>query len=218
MDISQKSNSTGKVKRGVTSVHKEIQTDSSLASSSAGTRQSPVVEQEVTVTLPMPPQPKPPPRSPKPAKIAAPEQTSDARESVETGLSDNCELGDSDETGSEDESIKYDTIKKQKKTTEAVANTVEETELEKPRELSVDKVGKLEDRVQEEQDEEKKLSPSEEVVCPLVEQLVSDSIPQDSDSCFSDASSKGSEEPEKISKKGKQNSKTSPKKNKNKQK
>lgn len=59
LDISQKNNSTQKVKKIVSNVHKEVQTEESVSERPG------LVEQEVTVTLPMPPQPKPPPRSPK---------------------------------------------------------------------------------------------------------------------------------------------------------
>ena len=58
LDISQKSKSSPRVKKIVSNVHKEVQTDDVTDT---------IIEQEVTVTLPMPPQPKPPPRSPKPA-------------------------------------------------------------------------------------------------------------------------------------------------------
>ena len=58
LDISQKSKSSPRLKKIVSNVHKEVQTDDVTDR---------IIEQEVTVTLPMPPQPKPPPRSPKPA-------------------------------------------------------------------------------------------------------------------------------------------------------
>merc|ERR1712228_393690 len=57
LDIFQKSKSSPMLKKIVTNVHKEVQTDEVTDR---------VIEQEVSVTLPMPPQPKPPPRSPKP--------------------------------------------------------------------------------------------------------------------------------------------------------
>merc|ERR1712024_142983 len=107
LDISQKSKSSPRLKKIVSNVHKEVQTDDVTDT---------IIEQEVTVTLPMPPQPKPPPRSPKPAAKKAVEtaeiERSDVRESLELSVS---EVGsgdeETDETGSEDESVKYDTIK-----------------------------------------------------------------------------------------------------------
>jgi len=102
LEISQRSSSSPRVKKVVSNVHKEVQTDTVAT----------VVEQVVSVTLPMPSQPRPPPRSPKiaaernKAKVEAVEQV-DSLECVVADLSS----GDSDETGSEDESVKYDTIK-----------------------------------------------------------------------------------------------------------
>jgi len=86
----------------VSNAHKEVQTDNVTT----------VVEQIVSVTLPMPSQPRPPPRSPKitaerrQARIEPVEQV----DNLELGVAD-LSSGDSDETGSEDESVKYDTIK-----------------------------------------------------------------------------------------------------------
>jgi len=171
LDISQKSKSSPRVKKIVSNVHKEVQTDDLTDR---------IIEQEVTVTLPMPPQPKPPPRSPKPAakKVAevAEIERSDVRESLELSV---CEVGsgdeETDETGSEDESVKYDTIKladvRRNKTSQADQTVLESS-----------KVGEL-DLVEERTEKEspspspdKKLSPSEELVNNLVEQLVTDSM------------------------------------------
>eukprot|EP00092_Neocalanus_flemingeri_P037140 GFUD01040428.1.p1 GENE.GFUD01040428.1~~GFUD01040428.1.p1 ORF type:complete len:563 (+),score=227.84 GFUD01040428.1:177-1865(+) len=104
LEISQKSNSSPRVKKVVSNVHKEVQTDNVTT----------LVEQVVSVTLPMPTQPRPPPRSPKIAaekkiKVEPVEQV-DTVESPDCGVAE-LSSGDSDETGSEDESIKYDTIK-----------------------------------------------------------------------------------------------------------
>jgi len=102
LEISQKSNSSPRIKKVVSNVHKEVQTDNITT----------VVEQVVSVTLPMPTQPRPPPRSPKisaersKARIEPVEQV----DNLEVGVAD-FSSGDSDETGSEDESVKYDTIK-----------------------------------------------------------------------------------------------------------
>jgi len=84
LDISQKSKSSPRLKKIVSNVHKEVQTDEVTDR---------IIEQEVTVTLPMPPQPKPPPRSPKPAaakKVAetAEIERSDVRESLELSVSE----------------------------------------------------------------------------------------------------------------------------------
>jgi len=103
LEISQKSSSCPKVKKIVSNVHKEVQTD----------QISEAVEQVVSVTLPMPSQPKPPPRSPKTGK----NRNCVAIETVESSNNLECNMselssGDSDETGSEDESVKFDTIKK----------------------------------------------------------------------------------------------------------
>ena len=171
------------MKRLVSSVHKMSQTDDL-------SRAGPVVEQEVTVTLPMPPQPRPHTRPARPAKIADPEEILDVRENLETSSNDSCEVGsgDSDETGSEDESIKYDTIKKTKKIRDSssVEKESEVTVTEKPRELSVERVveptpAASSDSSTVEASDVKKLSPSEEVVCPLVDQLVSDSVLDETD-------------------------------------
>jgi len=104
LEISQKNSSSPKMKKVVTNVNKEVQTDTVPT----------VVEQEVSVTLPMPAQPKPPPRSPKVLK----ERKVNVEQSEHIDQSDILECGvgelssgDSDETGSEDESVKYDTIK-----------------------------------------------------------------------------------------------------------
>ena len=169
LDISQKSKSSPRVKKIVSNVHKEVQTDDLTDR---------IIEQEVTVTLPMPPQPKPPPRSPKPAakKVAevAEIERSDVRESLELSV---CEVGsgdeETDETGSEDESVKYDTIKladvRRNKTSQADQTVLESS-----------KVGELnlvEERTEKESPSpDKKLSPSEELVNNLVEQLVTDSM------------------------------------------
>jgi len=104
LEISQKNNSSPKVKKVVTNVNKEVQTDNV----------SNVVEQEVSVTLPMPAQPRPPPRSPKTeaerkAKVEE-SKLVEQTDSLECGYGE-LSSGDSDETGSEDESVKYDTIK-----------------------------------------------------------------------------------------------------------
>jgi len=104
LEISQKNNSSPKVKKMVTIVNKEVQTDNV----------STVVEQEVSVTLPMPAQPKPPPRSPKVLKERKvhvdQNELIDQADNLESGVGE-LSSGDSDETGSEDESVKYDTIK-----------------------------------------------------------------------------------------------------------
>jgi len=110
LEISQKSSSCPKVKKIVSNVHKEVQTD----------QISEAVEQVVSVTLPMPSHPKPPPRSPKTGK----NRSSVAIDTVESSNNLECNMselssGDSDETGSEDESVKFDTIKK--KDREAIA-------------------------------------------------------------------------------------------------
>jgi len=106
--------------------------------------------------------------------------------------------GESDETGSEDESIKYDTIKKSdlRKNKPDKSDTDENTASIKPTESSEDvsdvlntvsdsvadvKLDITEAKNIDINDEpdgstEKKLSPSEEIVCPLVEQIVSQSV------------------------------------------
>jgi hypothetical protein len=105
LEISQKNSPrVPKVKKVVSNVNKEVQTDSV----------STVVEQVVSVTLPMPAQPKPPPRSPKHGKEikVKVEQSEpiDHTDNLEIGVGE-LSSGDSDETGSEDESVKFDTIK-----------------------------------------------------------------------------------------------------------
>ena len=180
--------------------HKEVQTETISTVPS-------IVEQEVTVTLPMPPQPKPPPRSPKVKahsdKIKVAEEKLDVRESLEVGCSDvTSELssGESDETGSEDESVKYDTIKKsdyRRGRAEMPEPTIcnGETELAESNPEICEKVKdeakpKLDVQIDNSVAVEKvptsdkepevitetKLSPSEEVVTTLVNQLVSDSV------------------------------------------
>ena len=166
LDISQKSKSSPRLKKIVSNVHKEVQTDDVTDR---------IIEQEVTVTLPMPPQPKPPPRSPKPGAKKAAEtaeiERSDVRESLELSVS---EVGsgdeETDETGSEDESVKYDTIKladvRRNKSSPA-----EQTVLE------ASKIGDLNlEEKSPSHSPDKKLSPSEELVNNLVEQLVTDSM------------------------------------------
>merc|ERR1719423_35054 len=203
LDISQKNNSTQKVKKIVSNVHKEVQTEESVSERPG------LVEQEVTVTLPMPPQPKPPPRSPKLAsagvKVPFPVEKSDARKSVEVSVAEGSVMsdGESDETGSEDESIKYDTIKKsdlrknkaQDVNETAVNKTVVENvsrndavDVEKDAPKSPENhIPSLASPILEVEDSkpvissEKKLSPSEEVVCNLVDQIVSDSVSKETD-------------------------------------
>jgi len=198
LDISQKSDPSTKVRRLVPKNHKEVQTETAVPS---------IVEQEVTVTLPMPPQPKPPPRSPKVKadsdKIKIAEEKLDVRENLDVSSSDVTELssGESDETGSEDESIKYDTIKKSdyrrgKAEMPDIANCNGEAGPAKSIPTSGDntdqqptlKLDTHKDKSEEiinvdaSSDKEsvvipeKKLSPSEEVVTTLVNQLVSDSV------------------------------------------
>jgi len=105
LEISKKNNSSPRVKV-MTNLNKEVQTDSVSST---------VVEQEVSVTLPMPAQPRPTSRSPKiemDRKVG-----NDQSEKIENNDAspDICigdlSSGDSDETESEDESVKYDTIK-----------------------------------------------------------------------------------------------------------
>jgi len=118
LEISQKNNSSPKVKKVVPNVNKEVQTDTV----------STVVEQEVSVTLPMPAQPRPPPRSPKTEteRKAKVEQSKEIEQpdSVECGYGE-LSSGDSDETGSEDESVKYDTIKLADRRNKGVVKTTE---------------------------------------------------------------------------------------------
>merc|ERR1711942_195100 len=94
LEISQKNSSSPKMKKVVTNVNKEVQTDTV----------STVVEQEVSVTLPMPAQPKPPPKSPKTEteRKAKVEQSKEIEQSdsLECGVGE-LSSGDSDETGSE---------------------------------------------------------------------------------------------------------------------
>ena len=169
LEISQRSKSSPRVKKVVSNVHKEVQTDEVTDR---------IIEQEVTVTLPMPPQPKPPPRSPKPAAKKVAEtveiERSDVRESLELSVS---EVGsgdeETDETGSEDESVKYDTIKladvRRNKTSQA-----DQTVLESSKVVELNLVEERKEK--ESPSPEKKLSPSEELVNILVEQLVTDSV------------------------------------------
>jgi len=168
LDISQKSKSSPRLKKIVSNVHKEVQTDD------VSDR---IIEQEVTVTLPMPPQPKPPPRSPKPAAKKAAE-TVETAETVEIERSDVreelsvSEVGsgdeETDETGSEDESVKYDTIKladvRRNKTSPADQTVLESS-----------KAGDL-ILVEQSPSPDQKLSPSEELVNNLVADLVTDSM------------------------------------------
>ena len=106
LEISKKNNSSPKVKKMMTNVNKEVQTESVPT----------VMDQEVSVTLPMPVQPRSTPRLPKmePDKKIKDEQSEEVEKNVDNcldcGVGD-LSSGDSDETGSEDESIKYDTIK-----------------------------------------------------------------------------------------------------------
>ena len=178
--------------------HKEVQTETAVPS---------IVEQEVTVTLPMPPQPKPPPRSPKVKadsdKIKIAEEKLDVRENLDVSSPDVNELssGESDETGSEDESIKYDTIKKsdyrrgiaempdiancngEAETAKSIPTSGDNTDQQPTLKIDTKKY-KSEEIVNVDASSdkesvvipEKKLSPSEEVVTTLVNQLVSDSV------------------------------------------
>ena len=168
LDISQKSKSSPKLKKIVSNVHKEVQTEEVTDR---------VIDQEVSVTLPMPPQPKPPPRSPKVAlKKVAEERTeiekTDVRESIEVSVAEvgSGDEDETDETGSEDDSIKYDTIKladvrRNKKNKTETAGP----EVDKPSDLSLEET-------ETSPSPEQKLSPSEELVTHLVDQLVSDSM------------------------------------------
>ena len=205
LDISQKNSSTAKIKK-VSNVHKEVQTDDR--------QKIGIIEQEVSVTLPMPPLPKPPPRSPKhsPSKLKIPEEKSDARESLEESHGEVTAETESDETGSEDESIKYDTIKKsdlkriKTEKTEVASptlplqniidnnpdknETVADIENVDSKSLNIE-TSEVQVKESPEETSDKKLSPSEEVVCPLVEQIVSQSV-------ASDATEEGNEEDDKI--------------------
>jgi len=103
LEISKKNNPSPRVQKVMTNMNKEVQTDGV----------STVVEQEVSVTLPMPAQPRP--TSPKIKKDRQveneqSEQIENNDASLDCGVGD-LSSGDSDETGSEDESVKYDTIK-----------------------------------------------------------------------------------------------------------
>ena len=156
------------MKKIVSNVHKEVQTEEVTDR---------VIDQEVSVTLPMPPQPKPPPRSPKVAlKKVAEERTeiekTDVRESIEVSVAEvgSGDEDETDETGSEDDSIKYDTIKladvrRNKKNKTETAGP----EVDKPSDLSLEET-------ETSPSPEQKLSPSEELVTHLVDQLVSDSM------------------------------------------
>jgi len=175
LDISQKSKSSPKLKKIVSNVHKEVQTDEVTDR---------VIDQEVSVTLPMPPQPKPPPRSPKPAgkKVVAETveiERTDVRESLELSMSEvgSGDEDETDETGSEDDSIKYDTIKladvrRNKK------NEIEKTvqEVAKPSFLPLEGEREATPSPSPSLSPDKKLSPSEELVSNLVDQLVTDSM------------------------------------------
>jgi len=105
LDISQKS--SPKFKKNVSNVHKEVQTE----------QVNSVIEQVVSVTLPMPLQSK---------SSTSSNNNNDKKELIlsEKIEPDNAVLdcvisevssGDSDETGSEDESVKFDTMKKKSK-------------------------------------------------------------------------------------------------------
>jgi len=164
LDISQKSKSSPKFKKMVPNVHKEVQTEEVT---------SRVVEQEVSVTLPMPPQPKPAQtsvRAPEEKAVVEIEKT-DVRESLELSASE-LGSGDEEETGSEDDSIKYDTIKladvRRNKINKADRSVLE---VEKPSDLSLE-----EEKESPRSSPEKKLSPSEELVTNLVDQLVFESV------------------------------------------
>lgn len=136
LEISQKSNSSPRVRKVVSNVHKEVQTD----------HVSTVVEQVVSVTLPMPTQPRPPPRSPKIEKEKKqvkvepiePVEPVEQMDILECGVGE-LSSGDSDETGSEDESVKYDTIKlADRRNKVAVKEKVISTETVKVEEIRTD--------------------------------------------------------------------------------
>jgi len=133
LEISQKSNSSPRVKKVVSNVHKEVQTDNV----------STVVEQVVSVTLPMPTQPRPPPRSPKNEKEkkqvkVEPVEPVEQMDILECGVGE-LSSGDSDETGSEDESVKYDTIKlADRRNKVAVKDKVASIETTKVEEIKTD--------------------------------------------------------------------------------
>jgi len=197
LDISQKSKSSPKLKKMVTNVHKEVQTEEVP---------SRVVEQEVSVTLPMPPHPKPALTSVKPAEEKVVTETveiekTDVRESLELSA---CEVGsgDEEETGSEDDSIKYDTIK----LADVRRNKINKSErpvleVEKPSDLSLE-----EERESSSSSPEKKLSPSEELVTNLVDQLVFESVEvgdkTDADSQQSSPSKSSKGKTKKVDKRG----------------
>ena len=204
-----------------------------------------IVEQEVTVTLPMPPQPKPPPRSPKVKEAsvagatvkAEAAETLDVRESLEISGSEVNEMSSGDETGSEDESIKYDTIKKgdfrkHKVVADPEPNApcddnppdlVSESKTE-AEELKLNLSNVIKEAESETENsnsgEQRKLSPSEEVVVTLVDQLVSDSVPEDGEETVTETADTGSVDTANNTKsgggavkgKGKKQSKNSPRK------
>lgn len=181
-------------------------------------------------------------------KVPFPVEKSDARKSVEVSVAEGTVMsdGESDETGSEDESIKYDTIKKsdlrknkaQDVNETAVNKTVVENvskndavDVEKDASKSPENhIPSLASPILEVEDSkpvissEKKLSPSEEVVCNLVDQIVSDSVSKETDVTISkesipcndneqNSASKNDENSQSKGRgKGKKQNKSSPKK------
>ena len=222
------------MKKVVSSNHKEVQTEHSGPAAT-------IVEQEVTVTLPMPPQPKPPPRSPKVKEAAVTgasvkaeaAETLDVRESLEISGSEVNEMSSGDETGSEDESIKYDTIKKGDfRKHKVVADPAPDapcddnpsdlaseskTEAEELK-LNLSNVIKEAESENSNSGEQRKLSPSEEVVVTLVDQLVSDSVPENGEETVTETADTGSVDTANTKSggggkgKGKKQSKNSPRK------
>ena len=173
-------------------------------------------------------------------KVPFPVEKSDARKSVEVSVAEGTVMsdGESDETGSEDESIKYDTIKKsdlrknkaQDVNETAVNKTVVENvskndavDVEKDAPKSPENhIPSLASPILEVEDSkpvissEKKLSPSEEVVCNLVDQIVSDSVSKESIPCNDNEQNNASKSDENSQSKGrgkgKKQNKSSPKK------
>jgi len=163
LDISQKNKPTVKAARTVPNVDKEVQTE--------GVHDDSNVDQEVTVTLPMPQQSKPQHLPLSPNNNSAKPPTSNVVEPLENTheVDDVISSEESaDDTGSEDESIKYDTIKK--------------GDFQKSRKiLEAEKVNEAEVTTDAAETSENKTSPSEEIVGVLLDHLVSASVQNEGD-------------------------------------
>merc|ERR1711934_1249067 len=165
LDISQRSLSTPvqRVRRPAPTIHKEVQTEA-------------VADEIEVVTLPRPGAA----RTAIVKSLPAPEPSEQENDTGRTSA--DLSSGDSDETGSEDESIKFDTIQRagrRRAMVEKEEEKVDKEEEEKPEEKNVGEKG-VEKVVVEKQEEKVVEKKQDGVVEKLLDEMVSKSMEEES--------------------------------------